>query len=96
MIDDLKHSAYSWHLGSDTPVFHLTHYRDISNNSHYIFMRHDTFLDTPKYFTGNLPDSIIKVINKVFETDNYGTDYSIKPEDSFIFDGFTYCLDYKK
>jgi len=53
-------------------------------------------MDTPKYFAGDIPDSLIKSINKVFGADNYGTDYSIKPEDSFIYDGFTYCIDYKK
>jgi hypothetical protein len=53
-------------------------------------------MDTPKYFTGDIPDSLIKSINEVFATANYGTDYSIKPEDSFIYDDFTYCIDYKK
>lgn len=59
-------------------------------------MRHDTFMDTSKYFTGDIPDTLAKAINDALATDNYSMNYSIKPEDSFIYDGFTYCLDYKK
>ena len=96
VTDDLKYSAYSWHLSSDTPIFYLAHYLDIDKNGHYFLMRHDTFMDTPKYFTGDIPDTLAQNINEVFATDNYNIDYSIKPEDSFIYDGFIYCLDYKK
>ena len=96
MTDDLKYSAYSWHLNSDTPTFYLAHYIDIDKNGHFVLMRHDTFMDTPKYFTGDIPDTLTKAINDVFATYNYNIDYSIKPEDSFIYDGFTYCIDYKK
>ena len=59
-------------------------------------MRRDTFMQSPKYFKGDIPDSLIKTINEVFSTDYYRTDYSIKPEDNFIYDGLTYCIDYKK
>ena len=96
VTENLKYSAYSWHLSSDTPLFYLAHYLDIDKNGHYSLMRHDTFMDIPKYFAGDIPDSLIKSINEVFATDNYSSDYSIKPEDSFIYDGFTYCIDYKK
>ena len=94
LTDDLKYSAYSWHLNSDTPTFYLAHYIDIDNNGHFVLMRHDTFMDTPKYFTGDISDTLAKAINDVLATDNHNTDYSIKPEDSFIYDGFTYCIDY--
>jgi hypothetical protein len=53
-------------------------------------------MDTAKYFAGDIPDTLIKAINDVLATDNYNIDYSIKPEDNFIYDGFTYCIDYKK
>ena len=68
-------------MSSDTPIFYLAHYLDIDKNGHYSLMRHDTFMDTPKYFAGDIPDSLIKSINEVLATGNYGTDYSIKPED---------------
>lgn len=96
LTDDLKYSAYSWHVNSDTPTFYLAHYIDIDKNGHFVVMRHDTFMDTPKYFSGDISDTLAKAINDVLATDNYNTDYSIKPEDSFIYDGFTYCIDYKK
>jgi hypothetical protein len=96
VTDNLKYSAYSWRLKSDTPTFYLAQYIDIDKNGHYILMRHDTFMDTPKYFTGDISDTLAKAINYVLATDNYSIDYSIKPDDSFIYDGFTYCIDYKK
>lgn len=94
--DDLKYSAYSWHCGADTIEFYLAHYLDIDKNGHFIAMRHDTFMDAPKYFTGDITDSLKNLINKTFIVDNFVKDYSWKPEDNFIYDGFTYCLDYKK
>ncbi len=96
VTDNFKYSAYLWHMSSDTPIFYLAHYLDIDKYGHYSLMRHDTFMDAPKYFAGSIPDSLIKSINEVLAKDNYATDYSIKPEDSFIYDGFTYCIDYKK
>lgn len=95
-IDELKYSAYSWHMKSDTPTFYLAHYIAIDKTGHYDLMRHETFMDVPKYFTGDISDTLAKEINNILTTGNYYTDYSIKPEDSFIYDGFTYCIDYKK
>ena len=96
VTDNFKYSAYTWCLISDPPTFYLAHYLDIDKNGHYSFMRHDTFMDTPKYFTGDIPDSVIKSINDFFYTEKCGTKYPTKPGDSFIYDGFTYCFDYKK
>lgn len=96
VTDDLKYSAYSWRLNSDTPTFYLAHYINIDKKGHYFLMRHDTFMDTSKYFTGDIPDTLAKLINYVFSNDNYSIDYPIKPKGSFIYDGFTYCIDYTK
>src|SRR5438552_396460 len=74
VTDDLKYSAYLWHLNSDTPTFYLAQYVDIDKNGHYILMRHDTFMDAPKYFTGDISDTLTKAINDVLATDNYSTD----------------------
>jgi hypothetical protein len=96
ITDDLKYSAYSWHL-DDTILFYLAHYIDIDKNGHYLIMRHDTFMDKPKYFEGDINDTLKNLINKTFVVDgNFEVDYSSKPEDNFIYDGFTYCFDYKK
>jgi hypothetical protein len=93
---DFKYSAYSWYLGSDTPNFYLAHYLDIDKNGHFSLMRHHTFLDSPNYFTGDLPNTLRRAINGVFSKDSFATDYLIKPEETFIYDGLTYCFDYKK
>jgi len=91
--EDLKYSAYCWHITDSGPQFYLAHYLDLDKNGHYVGMRHITFLDEPKYFEGNLKDSVLQLINLLLDS-SYKKSYDFKKPE--VYDGFTYSLDYKK
>ncbi len=59
-------------------------------------MRHDEFMDKPKYFEGTLPDSLRKLIDTTFLKNNFKTDYAWSVNDGTIYEGFTYCFDLTK
>ena len=97
VTEDLKYSAYYWHFNehADSFEFYLVHYIDIDRNGKFIVMRHDTPRVKPKYFIGFISDTIRKFIDTTFSNDNFKTDYTWKVENSFVYDGFTYCFDYQ-
>jgi hypothetical protein len=96
VTDDLKYSAYYWHLNEQTNnfEFYLVHYIDIDKEGNYVLMRHDIWSDKPKYFKGLIDDTIRKCIDSTLFNDTFNTDYSYMTNPNFIYDGFTYCLDY--
>jgi hypothetical protein len=49
----------------------------------------------PKYFKGSINDTIRKCIDSTFLKDSFKTDYTYMTNPNFIYDGFTYCLDYR-
>lgn len=95
--DDLKYSAYYWHLNEQTNSFefYLVHYIDVDREGNYVLMRHDVWRDKPRYFRGSIDDTIRQCIDTTFFNDSFKTDYSYMTNPSFIYDGFTYCLDYR-
>jgi hypothetical protein len=97
VTDDLKYSAYYWHLNehTDSFEFYLVHYINIDKEGNYFLMRHDVWRDKPRYFKGSINDTIRKCIDTTFLKDNFKTDYTYMTNPNFIYDGFTYCLDYK-
>jgi hypothetical protein len=95
ITEDLKYTAYGWHLGADSIEFYVAHYLDIDKDGHYILMRHDTFMDKPKYFTGVIPDTVRKQINATLSDTTLKKVYDFKIPNSVIYDGFNYCFDYK-
>jgi hypothetical protein len=98
VTDNLKYSAYYWHLNQNTDSFqfYLAHYLDIDKNGNFKIMRHDEFMDKPKYFEGTLTDTIQKLIDTTFLYENYKTDYAWNVNDGTTYDGFTYCFDITK
>ncbi len=98
VTENFKYSAYSWHINPqiDTFEFYLAHYIDINKSGHFILMRHDSFMDTQKYFEGDISNTLFKLIDSTFRSEDFKTDYSWKVDGGFTYDGFTYCIDYKK
>ncbi|MBL7804910.1 MAG: hypothetical protein JNL02_14310 [Saprospiraceae bacterium] len=98
VIENFKYSAYSWHINQevDTFEFYLAHHIDINKSGHFVLMRHDSFMDTPKYFEGDINDNLFKLIDSTFRSEDFNADYSWKVNDGFLYDGFTYCINYKK
>jgi len=97
VAEDLKYSAYRFYTNPQTDNwdFYLAHYINISENGHFVAMRHDSFMDDPKYYEGEISDEVIKLIDSKLHEVHFRADYSWKDEDAFIYDGFTYCIDYK-
>ena len=98
MMKTLKYSAYYWHFNhnTDSSVFCLVHYIEIDSNGHYMISRDENCLESPKCFEGTINDKIRNLIDTTFYFDNYKTDYSWKWDDGTLYDGLTYCFDYKK
>ncbi len=95
ITEDLKYTAYGWHLGADSIEFYVAHYLDIDKEGHYVLMRHDTFMDKPKYFAGIIPNTVFKQIKATLSDTTLKNVYDFKTPNSVIYDGFNYCIDYK-
>ena len=95
---DFKYSAYYWHFNEqvDSFEFYLVHYIRIDEKGNFLLMRHDKCMGKPKYFSGLVNDTIRQYLDTTFYYDNFKTDYSWNINNPFIYDGFTYCVDYKK
>ena len=93
---DLKYSAYYWHLNehTDSFEFYLVHYINIDKEGNYFLMRHDVWRDKPRYFKGSISNKIRECIDTTFLNDSFKIDYTYMTNPNFIYDGFTYCLDY--
>lgn len=96
VTDDLKYSAYYWNLNEQTRSFefYLIHYINIDKEGNYFLMRRDDWRGKPKYFKGSINDTIRQNIDITFLKDSFKTDYTYMTNPNFIYDGFTYCLDY--
>lgn len=57
-------------------------------------MRHDDWRGKRIYFKGSINDTLRKCIDATFLEDTFKTDYTYMTNPTFIYDGFTYCLDY--
>ncbi len=91
----LKYSAYSWHINhnSEKFEFYLAHFIEINRNGEFITMRHDKFMDEPKFYSGIINKNILKVIDSTLNKKKYRPDYSWKVANGSVYDGFTYCFD---
>ena len=59
-------------------------------------MRHDSIMDTPKFRSGDLEQWLSREINETLPKIRPKDVDSAKHSDhTFIYDGFTYCLDYE-
>lgn len=94
---DLKYSAYFWHFNeiSNGWEFYLVYSIDIGQNGQFVLMRHDEFKKSPRYFNGGINDTVWNCINSTISKDTFKTNYSYLTNPNFIYDGLTYCLDYK-
>lgn len=94
---ELKYSAYGWFFDNkvDSFDFVLVHYIDIDKNGHFNIFRRDDWKGKPSYFTGYINDTIRDLIDTVLNAHNYKSDYTWNVDDGFIYDGYTYTLDYK-
>ena len=58
-------------------------------------MRHDDWMGKPIYSNGFIDSSILNLIDTIFLKSKYKPDYTFDIERLAIYDGLTYCLDYK-
>jgi hypothetical protein len=96
VTNNLKYSAYSWHFNPDKDSFeiYLAQYMNIEKDGKYSLMRHDVFMDSPKYFEGVLTDSIRVQIDSTLTT-AFDSIYSYTSDSPIIYDGFSYVFDYQ-
>jgi hypothetical protein len=94
---ELKYSAYNWYVNENTDTFdfYLAHYIAIDSNGHFVLMRHKTDENKPLYFSGYLTDTIRKQIDTILQNRTYHSDYTWEVNSGFIYDGYTYTIDYK-
>ena len=78
VTDDLKYSAFYWHLNQQTDSFefYLVHYIEIDKKGNYVLMRHDEWRGKPRYFKGSINDTIRECIDTTFLKDSFKTDYT--------------------
>jgi hypothetical protein len=95
---DLKYSAYNMDYNEQTDEYklYLAYYIEIYKNAGFVLMRHDTRTGPQKYFKGIISDTICCLIDSTFLNRTYNSDYIEKMDTPVIYDGFTYCFDYKK
>jgi hypothetical protein len=95
--DEFRYSAYSLHYNTvaDSFEFYLAHHININKNGHFVIMRHESFKDKEKYYTGDLNASSFPLINSILEIDSFKNDNARNNTNGSIYDGFTYCIDYK-
>ena len=97
VTQDLKYSGFYWHFNEQTKKreFYLDHYINIKKNGKYVLMRHDDWMSKPVYSNGFMDSSILSLIDKVFLKSKFKSDYTLDLEKLAIYDGLTYCFDYK-
>ena len=95
--EDLKYSAFYWHFNDHTKKreFYLDHHINIKKNGTYVLMRQDDWMGKPIYSNGFIYSSILNLIDTIFLKSKYKPDYTFDIERLAIYDGLTYCLDYK-
>ena len=95
VIADLNYSAYSWYFPTGQWEFYLDYYLHVDKHGKYELMLRDS-LRKPKYYVGIINDTIGKLIDKTFAVDTFKTDYKSNALMNIAYDGYTYCLEYKK
>ncbi len=95
VTQDLKYSAYYWHFNQSSNEFelYLDHYVNIDSTGKFVLMRHESWMEDPKYFTSLIDDTLSNLINSAFANKSYKTNYSYSTDNS-IYDGLSYCFDY--
>jgi hypothetical protein len=93
---DLKYSSYLWHINPDSDKweFYLANYMHIDSSGHFKLIRHESFMDSAKYFSGTLDRQTREIIDSVLLNNNYILT-TMPDTPLLIYDGFTYLLDYK-
>lgn len=96
VTDDLKYSAFYWHLNERTNEreFYLDRYINIKKDGSYVLMRHDDWMGRPRYSNGMVDTNMLKLIDTIFLGSNYQSDYSYDLENPAIYHGLTFCFDY--
>ena len=91
-IEELRYTAYSWHMGADSAKFYIAHSLDIDTKGRYLLLRHNTFIDSPKYFMGIVNGTVLSLIDETLGDTTYQRKYDYtKP---VIYDGYTYSFDF--
>ena len=96
VTEDLKYSAYAWYYTSGYWEFYVDYFISVDKSGHFNLMLRDSIMSKPKYFKGGINDTISNLIDKTFSIDTFKTDYKSNALQNIAYDGFTYCLDYKK
>lgn len=98
LTGDLKYCAYNMAHSEQTDDYklYLAYYIEIHKNADFVLMRHDVRTGPQKYFSGTISNTICRLIDSTFLNRNYNADYTQKIDAPVIYDGFTYCFDYRK
>ena len=96
--EELKYSAFNWQFNdmANKRELYLDHYINIKKNGTFVLMKHEELMDHPIYSNGIVDKSILNLIDTFFLNRKYKSDYVIDSERLAIYDGLTYCFDYKK
>ncbi len=92
-----QYSAYSFHFNEEKEImeFYLAYYFKISEDGNYKIFKHSTFMDIPKYFKGKFEIDDKENIDSLIININNSQPIIIPDTPLLVYDGFTYCLDYK-
>ncbi|HUB60479.1 MAG TPA: hypothetical protein VL978_07255 [Puia sp.] len=95
---ELTYSAFTWHYNSTKNTFeiYIADYLRIDSNGGFIGMRHDTFMDKAKYFSGLIDDPLRKRIDSVLSIGDYDRYFNFSGNAPGMYDGFIYSIDYRK
>jgi hypothetical protein len=75
--------------------FYLAFHFSIDYRGNYKIVKHDSFMDTPKYFKGLIEGELKQEIDSLIIHIDESKPIIIPDTPLLVYDGFTYCLDYK-
>ena len=93
----LTYSAFTWHFNpsKDTFELYIANYISIDSNGRFIGMRHDTFMDHAKYFSGYINDSLRKRVDSILSNSRDKRNFIFSAETARMYDGLTYGIEYR-
>jgi hypothetical protein len=94
-IEQLKYSAYYWCFNekNNNFEFRLVYYIEINKYKQvFVYRNKNNIIEAYK---GNISDSVYSIIDSTLSINNYTDNYTLQKESFFIYDGFTYCLDFE-
>jgi hypothetical protein len=95
VVDSFKYSAYflSPNFSSSAWETHIIHLLEVDTYGHFSLLRE--IGDSQQYFRGAVPDSLLTQIEQVLSQHSRDTTYPFNPLRGYLYDGYTYILDYR-